>query len=183
MPAAISVRHGRCTNSQHVEATSAAFARGRARRHKQDHRNRETSVSRLRSVHPRNSPLKRAGKRTQRILHSPRARERGQNLPADLRDFTRFAFATAWRKGEIASLRWSDVEDGVVRLRGEHSKNRESRQIVIDGEITGIIERRRQCSRGKTAMACRLAEYIFHRHGERIAELRKSWATACVMAG
>lgn len=105
------------------------------------------------------------------------------NLPADLRDFTRFAFATAWRKGEIASLRWSDVEEGIVRLRGEHSKNRESRQVVIDGEITGIIERRQQARGVETSDGMSLSEYVFHRDGEPVREFRKTWATACEKAG
>ena len=47
------------------------------------------------------------------------------NLPDDLQDFCRFGFLTGWRKNEIASLRWSDVQDGTIRLRGENSKNRE----------------------------------------------------------
>lgn len=33
-----------------------------------------------------------------------------KHLPADLQDFTRFAYLTGWRKGEIASLEWADVE-------------------------------------------------------------------------
>jgi integrase len=31
-------------------------------------------------------------------------------LPDDLRDFTRFAYLTGWRKGEIISLKWTDVD-------------------------------------------------------------------------
>jgi integrase len=31
-------------------------------------------------------------------------------LPENLRDFARWAFVTGWRKGEIASLRWADVD-------------------------------------------------------------------------
>jgi integrase len=50
------------------------------------------------------------------------------HLPEGVRDFAFFGYLTGWRKGEIASLTWSDVEDGVIRLRGEHSKNREPRQ-------------------------------------------------------
>jgi hypothetical protein len=40
-------------------------------------------------------------------------------LPAYLQDFTRFAYLTGWRKGEIISLRWTDVdrEAGAIRLR------------------------------------------------------------------
>ena len=31
-------------------------------------------------------------------------------LPDDLQDFTRFAYLTAWRRGEVATLRWSDID-------------------------------------------------------------------------
>jgi integrase len=104
-------------------------------------------------------------------------------LPEDLKDFVRFAFATAWRKGEVASLRWSDVEDGVIRLRAANSKNREARQVVIDGDLTEIIKRRRALRAVETAVGTVLCDYIFHRDGEPIREFRKSWARACVAAG
>ena len=38
-------------------------------------------------------------------------------LPDDLRDFTRFAYLTGWRKGEIISLRWTDVDRDVGAIR------------------------------------------------------------------
>ena len=36
-------------------------------------------------------------------------------LPWDVKDFVLFAYLTGWRKNEIASLTWSDIEDGVIR--------------------------------------------------------------------
>jgi integrase len=103
-------------------------------------------------------------------------------LPADLKDFVRFAFATAWRKGEIASLRWSDIEDGVIRLRAANSKNREARQVVVDGDLIEIIKRRRGQRTVETPNGTVLCDYIFHRDGEPVSEFRKSWARACVAA-
>jgi integrase len=45
-------------------------------------------------------------------------------LPDSLRDFTRFAYLTGWRKGEIISLKWTDVDRdaGALRLRPEAAK-------------------------------------------------------------
>jgi integrase len=103
-------------------------------------------------------------------------------LPADLMDFVRFAFATAWRKSEVASLRWSDVEDDVIRLRAANSKNREARQVVVDGDLVEIIKRRRALRAVETPDGTALCEYIFHRNGESVGEFRKSWARACVAA-
>ncbi|MBZ5641594.1 MAG: site-specific integrase [Acidobacteriia bacterium] len=104
-------------------------------------------------------------------------------LPEDLKDFVRFTFATAWRKGEVASLRWSDVEDCVIRLRAANSKNREARQVVIDGDLIDIVKRRRAVRAVETPDGTALCEYIFHRNGDPVKEFRKSWARACVAAG
>jgi integrase len=42
-------------------------------------------------------------------------------LPDYLQGFTRFAYLTAWRRGELVSLRWSDIDraGGAIRLRPE----------------------------------------------------------------
>ena len=106
-----------------------------------------------------------------------------EGLPADLQDFVRFAFATAWRKSEIGSLRWSDVEDGVIRLRAANSKNRQPRHVVIDGDLIDIIERRRAVRAVETPEGTLLCEHIFHRDSQPIREFRKSWARACCAAG
>jgi integrase len=48
-------------------------------------------------------------------------------LPEDLRDFVRFAWLTAWRRGQVASLTWEDWKTaaGVIIARSENVKNRE----------------------------------------------------------
>jgi integrase len=101
------------------------------------------------------------------------------HLPDDLKDFCRFAYTTGWRKGEIASIRWSDIEGDVVRLRGENSKNGEARSIVLTGELAQIIERRRQARVVRDG----LTHFVFHRDGAPVREFRKAWASACKKAG
>jgi integrase len=46
-------------------------------------------------------------------------------LPEDLQDFARWGYFTGWRKDEISSLRWKELnmESRQLRLRGEYSKN------------------------------------------------------------
>lgn len=105
------------------------------------------------------------------------------HLPADVRDFVRFAATTGMRKGECASLRWNDLDGDVLTLRGEHSKNGESRSIPLLGELAEILRRRQAARRIEQAGAVRVAEFIFHRDGEPVTEFRKSWATACKKAG
>lgn len=100
-------------------------------------------------------------------------------LPADIRDFALFGYLTGWRKGEIASLTWYDVEENVIRLRGENSKNREPRSVVIAGELVELIERRKQARPVNNT----LTKFVFHRDGQQVREFRKTWASACVAAG
>jgi integrase len=103
-----------------------------------------------------------------------------RNLPPDLSDFCRFGYLTGWRKSEISSLRWADLEgDTTIHLRPENSKNREGRSIPIAGELVALLERRRKAR----VIGDRLSEWVFHRDGRRILEFRKSWAAACKRAG
>jgi integrase len=105
------------------------------------------------------------------------------HLPEYLRDFTFFAYITGMRKGEVQSLRWSDVHGDTITLRAENSKNGEGRTIPLEGELAQLIERRqvaRQVMQGEAVM---LSEYIFHRGGLPIASFRKAWASACRFAG
>ena len=43
-----------------------------------------------------------------------------RHLPEDLQDFARWGYFTGWRKGEISSLRWNELnmENRQLRLRG-----------------------------------------------------------------
>ena len=105
------------------------------------------------------------------------------HLPEYLQDFTRFGYLTGWRKGEIASLRWEDVEGDVIRLRAEHSKNGEARSVTLDGELVDVMERRKAARQVKTKEGVVLAAHVFHHAGEPIVDFRKTWATACCIAG
>lgn len=106
-----------------------------------------------------------------------------QNLPEHLRDFARFGYSTGWRKGELQSLTWEDVnrEARTVLLRSQHSKNKEPRLLPRTGELGTIIEWRWQARAmqrpdGSTA----LAEFVFHSgDGRPVGDFRKAWATAC----
>src|SRR5206468_4576369 len=92
-------------------------------------------------------------------------------LPEYLQDLVRFAYLTAWRRGELVSLRWSDVDrdGGVIRLRPEHSKNGRGRTVAIEGDLCALIERRWQARQVKsTAGPVLVAELVFHRDGRPI---------------
>ena len=107
-----------------------------------------------------------------------------KNLPAYLQDFVRFGYLTGWRKGEIASLRWEDVDDDIIRLRGENAKNGEGRSVTLGGELGELIERRKAGRQVETETGgVLLTAFVFHHKGEPVGDFRKAWATACVAAG
>jgi len=107
-------------------------------------------------------------------------------LPEDLRDAARFGYVTGWRRGEIESLRWADVDHdaGVIRLRPEAAKNGRGRMLALDDELAALIGRRWAARQvpgpGGTT---RVADLVFHRNGEPLGDFRTSWATACEAAG
>jgi len=106
-----------------------------------------------------------------------------ENLPTYLQDFALFGFLTGWRSGEIKSLVWEDVDGDCIRLRGENSKNGEGRVIVLEGELSELMERRKAARTVETPTGPVQAQFIFHNDGQPIVDYRKAWARACGMAG
>ncbi len=105
-------------------------------------------------------------------------------LPDYLQDFARFAHACGWRKGEVTSLRWRDVDRDGREIRLPDSKNGNGRVLGLDDDLLALIERRWPArvierSDGTTT----IAEHVFHRAGGPIGDFRKAWATACIEAG
>src|SRR5262249_29140845 len=64
-------------------------------------------------------------------------------LPDYLKDAARFGYMTGWRRGEILTLEWGDVdrEQRRITLKAEHSKNNESRLMPFVGPIAHSIDR------------------------------------------
>ena len=97
-------------------------------------------------------------------------------LPDYLKDLTRFAYHTGWRKGEILTLEWRDIQGDVIRLRPEIAKNKDGRVIISVGELENIIARRQ----AERVESC---PYVFHRHGNRIKHYNRALRTAREKAG
>jgi integrase len=106
-------------------------------------------------------------------------------LPEYLRDFTRFAYLTGWRKGEIVSLRWSDVDRdaGAIRLRPEAAKTGRGRTVMLEGDLRELIDRRWESRLFEKDGNVRVTAVVFHREGKPVGDFKKSWATACRAAG
>jgi integrase len=95
-------------------------------------------------------------------------------LPDYLKDVARFGYATGWRKREILTLTWADVDlaGREIRLRSEQSKTGKGRVLVIESDVAEIIERRRQERRLDCAT-------VFHHAGQPIKTFRIAWGGAC----
>lgn len=98
------------------------------------------------------------------------------NLPEYLQDYVLFAYLTGWRAGECKSLSWTELDGDVLKLRAENSKNGTSRAVPLVGELQELVNRRRLQMSSKTSL-------IFHNNGLRIGDFRRTWRTACQLAG
>jgi len=104
-------------------------------------------------------------------------------LPEYLKDFAEFGYLTGWRKGEITSLRWEDVEGDIIRVRSGNTKNGDPRSVTLGGVLGELIERRKTDRLVKIKDRMVLTKWVFHLDGRPVGDFRKAWATASVAAG
>lgn len=99
-------------------------------------------------------------------------------LPSDYADVLEFAYHTGWRRQEITSLTWAEVDRAaaVIRLSPARSKNGEGRILPISDVIGELLERRER-------LRVEGLNLVFHRRGERMVDWRKAWQNACRAAG
>jgi integrase len=101
------------------------------------------------------------------------------HMPEHWHDVVRFVYITGWRKNEVLTLQWRNIQGDVIRLRPEIAKNKEGRVIVMTGalgEVAEIIARRR-------AVRFDLCPWVFHRVGTQLKDYNKSWRKARKLAG
>ena len=108
-------------------------------------------------------------------------------LPDDLKPVVRFASLTGWRKTEIITLRWSqvDIEAGTIRLEPGTTKNDEGREIPFRAlpELADLIEEQRQITNRVERDQKTIITHVFHRNGEPIGCFRGAWDAACKRVG
>ena len=107
------------------------------------------------------------------------------DLPAPLDDVVRFAYVTGWRRGEILSLRWENIDREAKEIRLTTSKNGEGRLIPMDDALLEILERCWKARGFTRGSASTLSPVVFHRQGKEIfpTTLGRQWRAACVKAG
>lgn len=100
-----------------------------------------------------------------------------QELPEPLRPVLTMGYYTGMRRGEILSLRWSNVSflDAEIRLDPGTTKNDEPRTIPLAGDLLEMLRIERQ--------KCPAAEFVFTRDGPCLGSFNKAWKSACKRAG
>lgn len=100
-------------------------------------------------------------------------------LPADIQPVIRFLRFTGWRRSEVLSLTWTqvDMDGGIIRLAAADTKGGDARSFPfgLAPEIVQLVEARWQVRDGL---------FVFHRGGQRIGAgaLRGAWKRACKRA-
>ncbi|MDA2928739.1 site-specific integrase [Acidobacteria bacterium AH-259-O06] len=108
-----------------------------------------------------------------------------RHLREYLKPFVMFAYITGWRKSEITSLEWHqlDFSVGRVYLEPGNTKNDDARWFPFTEELRQLLERQREETDRLQREKGTVIQWVFHREGKRIGDFRKSWKTACRKAG
>ena len=108
-------------------------------------------------------------------------------LPPHLRPLASTAYVTGWRKEELLSRTWANVDfrSGWMRLEPGETKNGKGRQFPLIPRLRETLEAQREQKREHERSTDRIIEHVFFRYdnGNRIGDFRKSWKSACKRAG
>ncbi len=105
-----------------------------------------------------------------------------RELPTNIQPVLTFAFFTGCRRGEILSLRWSqvDLRAAIVRLQPNSTKNGAGRIIPLTVEVLASLE----MQKARTGQFYSEAEWVFcDDSGKPIKDLSWAWRIACRKAG
>lgn len=109
-----------------------------------------------------------------------------RHLPAELRPVIEVAHVTGWRvPSEVLTRQWRhvDFDGGWLFLDPGEAKNRDGRSFPLDPHLRPILKKLRKQTDTLEAELDRIIPWVFHREGRRIRYLRRSWLTACRLAG
>lgn len=127
-------------------------------------------------------PLKESGARQGYFEHGEYLALKNA-LPSYLKPMVAMAYNTGMRKEEILSLQWPQVDliEGKITLKAEDTKNGEARVIYMKGELLEVMRFQKAVRDGGKHPKCPFV--FFGETGERIKDLRGSWAKALKEAG
>lgn len=97
-------------------------------------------------------------------------------------DFVRLGLNTGMRRGEMLGLEWRrvDLQAGLIYLEAQHQKNGKVGSVPLNREAREAILARARFR----AEHCPASAWVFsNKDGERVASVKRSFATACRRAG
>ena len=97
-----------------------------------------------------------------------------------------FCYLTGWRsRSEVFPLTWAQVDwvGGFIRLEPGTTKNREGRAFPITPALRAVLERRLDYTRRCERTQGRIIPWVFHRKGQPVRSMKRSWREACRKAG
>jgi len=128
--------------------------------------------------------LKENNKRM-RFLNEDEIKKLLENCPPYLYKIVKCALNTGMRRGEILSLKWSQIRDGFIYLR--ETKTSEPRQIPVNDTLDLMFKQIKSeqdpkgnnviCLKGKPVKKLR-SKQVFTFRGEPIKEVKRSFKTA-----
>lgn len=123
----------------------------------------------------------------QGFFEEPEFRAVCVHLPTDIQPVIEFAYLTGWRRREILSLQWRQVDfhAGIVRLEPGTTKNDEGRvfPFAVLPQLANLLRRQWEHTEALQRATETIIPWVFHRNGTPIRYFRDSWKTACKRAG
>ena len=85
-----------------------------------------------------------------------------EHLNSPMKEMVEFAFVSAWRKEEIRTLRWENVDRAAKEVRLFDSKNGEGRVLPLDESTWTLFEALWSRRQFTTPAGPALSEFVFH---------------------
>ncbi len=104
------------------------------------------------------------------------ADRRNYGIHPAVADVVTFAWLTAWRRSEVLSLTWEQIDLHAGEIRLFDSKNGHRRTVPVVGPLADLLRRRWE-------QRSPLCDRVFHRNGHPIKDFRAAWKTACRDSG
>ena len=104
-----------------------------------------------------------------------------EHLPFVLLVAAETAYTYGWRKEELLTLQWFQVElhEGSIHLDTGTTKNDEGREVRLTASLLDKFKRLYAETQALEMKTGKKIPWVFHRKGRRVKDFRKAWKNAC----